>query len=45
MLIIYSKDYLILKLICKKNEIIEEYQLCAFNKKGEIKWVIQIMLY
>ena len=45
MLNFYSKDQLILKLICKKNEIIRGYQLCEFNKKGEIKWLIQIMLY
>ena len=40
MLNIYSKDTLIVKLICKKNEIIKEYYLHELNKKGEIKWVI-----
>ncbi len=32
---IYSKDTLIVKLICKKNEIIKVYYLRKLTKKGD----------
>ena len=37
MLNIYSKDNLIIKLNCKKNEIIKGYYSYEFTKKGELK--------
>ena len=36
MLNIYSKDNLVIKLICKKNKIIKVYDLYVLTKKGNL---------